>query len=482
MLTWKSLTAFALLFILPMLCWAQQPQQQSDPARGRQSQDRGFPEFTWRRSLPIRPGDPSITKIGGTEVRALAVFDGKLYAGIGYWVDTERENLTLPGAQVLRLDAANSEWQIDFELDQRLPSGKRRYQAISNLQAVRFTIDNKGEALDPPVDLLLAGVWSHGGLEVFFRVTGSPSFPWARIRIPGHENDPSGSQVRSFILHKDRITGADIVFAGASNAIFTGSYDRSEKSIVWNPQPEWQGEMGRPAAKGRVSSFAECNGKVYAAVHGTIYERSDGAAPAWKKVFETAIEIGNNVHVTGLRGLTSIPNVSGPGEVLLASVEDAPSRIYRIDPHQADASGMYSATLEIDVSSFLTRALGTNVTYASIAYNDTTAYPDRDGNCPFRLIGMEAITPDARETFGKFKYDVNAHYLIRDCGGHYALREIQDPQIVPKPQLVAVRALAVSPFAADPTGTVYAGGFDANNNPVHNTAWLYRGVPTGKVP
>jgi hypothetical protein len=44
-----------------------------------------------------------------------------------------------------------------------------------------------------------------------------------------------------------------------------------------------------------------------------------------------------------------------------------------------------------------------------------------------------------------------------------------------------VRALAVSPFASDPVGTVYAGGFDANNNLVHNTAWLYRGISVEKV-
>lgn len=464
MTKWRSIVANSILVLAPALCWAQPP-------------DRGLPEFAWRQSLPIRSGDPGIGKIGGTEVRALAVFDGKLFAAIGYWKDTEQENLALPGAQVLRLDDANSEWQIDFELYQRMPSGKRKYQAISNLKAVHFTVDDKGEVLDPPVDLLLAGVWSHGGLDAFSRVTGSPSFPWARIRIPGHDTDPPGSQIRSFIVHKDQLTGADLVFAGASNAIFTGSYSRSQTGIVWNPQPEWHGDMDRPSAKGRVSSFAESNGRLYAAVHGVIYERLDGTLPAWKKVFETTIQSANNQHVTGLRGLTSIPNISGTGEVLLASVEDAPSRIYRIDPHEVDASGMFNATLELNVSSFLTQALGTETTYAGIAYNDTTEYPGRDRRCPFRLIGMEAITPNADDTFGKFKFNPDAHYLVRDCRGNYTLREIHDPGIVPNPQLVAVRALALSPFAADPIGTIYAGGFDANNNLVHNTAWLYRGVP-----
>jgi hypothetical protein len=60
------------------------------------------------------------------------------------------------------------------------------------------------------------------------------------------------------------------------------------------------------------------------------------------------------------------------------------------------------------------------------------------------------------------------------------LRVIKDKQIEPEPQLVSVRTLAVTPFPSDPPGTVYAGGFDANNNAVHNTAWLYKGVPIVK--
>ena len=122
---WRSIVANSILFLAPALCWAQQDQQQLRPANVHNGQDRSFPEFTWRQSLPIRSGDPGIGKIGGTEVRALAIFDGKLFAAIGYWKDTEQENLALPGAQVLRLDGVNSEWQIDFQLDERMPVGRR---------------------------------------------------------------------------------------------------------------------------------------------------------------------------------------------------------------------------------------------------------------------------------------------------------------------------------------------------------------------
>jgi len=470
---WKWAALSSVLLLVPFLCWAQQRR----PLPSQDSGDWNVPEFVWKQSLPVRFGDPGIAAIGGTEARALVTFDKRLFAGIGYWMDTETENPALPGAQVLRLDASDSEWKVDLELSDRTPRGEREYLAISTLEKVRFDTDSGGAELPEPVDLLLASVWKRGvGLDVFSRRTGSAFQPWIKIPIAGQGETRRGTQVRSFALHRDRVTGIDMVFAGASNSIFVGAYSRSQQRIVWSPATEWQQDfVGRPAAAGRVSSFAECNGKLYAAVHGKVYERIDGSSPSWKKVFETSIY---SAKVTGLRGLTSIPNPSGSGEVLLASVEDNPSRVYRIDPHTTDASGQYGATQELDVSSFLTQTLGTRATYAGIAYNNTTEYPDATGRCVRRLIGLETITPRFPQTFGKQHFDPNAYYLIRDCSGRYALREIQDVQIDPKPELVAVRALTVSPFPSDPAGTVYAGGFDANANPVHNTAWLYKGTPT----
>jgi hypothetical protein len=69
---------------------------------------------------------------------------------------------------------------------------------------------------------------------------------------------------------------------------------------------------------------------------------------------------------------------------------------------------------------------------------------------------------------------------VRDCKGSYTVNWVQDASLNPVPKLVAVRAISLSPFALDPVGTIYVGGFDAGNAPaqgVHNTAWLYKGVP-----
>jgi hypothetical protein len=471
---WKWIVLCSALLALPLVSRAQQAVPLAREVGG------ALPEFDWKQSLQIRSGDPSIAPIGGTEVRALVAFDKKLFAAIGYWMDTEKLRPELPGAQVLRLDSPDSEWKVDFELDERGVQNMRMYQAISNLRVVHVTTDDSGRKLPQQIDVLLAGVWKRGtGLEVFARFAGSGPSVWSRMPIPGQETAERGTQARSFFSHRDRVTGVDMIFLGATKLIIVGCYNSAQKHIVWNPNPEWQSDaIGKAVAAGRVSSFAEANGKLYAAVYGTIYERVDGINPSWKKVFETAI---NSPRVTGLRGLTAIANPSGPGEILLASVEDNPSRIYRVDPHQMDASGMYDWTLDLDVSYFLSEALGTPATYTGIAYNDTMEYPDRTNRCPRRLIGLETITRQAARTFGFQHFNSNAYYLVRDCSGKYVLRQIQDSQIEPKPDLVAVRTLTLSPFPTDPVGTVYAGGFDANRNPVHNTAWLYKGVPARTI-
>jgi len=453
--------------------------QQADMATTREA---GVPEFVWKQSLPIPWGDPGIYPIGGTELRALVVFDNKLFASNDYWMDTEKANPDLPGAQVLRLDGPDSKWQVDLELKDRMPSGLRKYLGIAAMEKVRFTTDGAGQPLGEPVDLLLAGVWNRAadGIDVFSRGIGGN---WTKIPIPGQENAPRGAQVRAFAVHRDSATGVDIVFAGATHGIFTGTFDRASGTVVWNPRAEWTGEPGGFVAGGRarVASFANCGGKLYATSGGAIYEREDGTSPTWKKIFETAIH-SNNANDTGLRGLTCIADPAGSGPVLLVGLENNPCEIFRIDPHKTDAAGGNKATLELDVSAFLTKALGTRAGYGIVAYNNMTEYPDASKRFPSLLMGFEVFTPRASRTFGAKFLNPDAHYLVRDSDGNYTLREIQDLGITPKPQLESVRTIAVSPFASDPPGTLYAGGFDCNSYPVHNTAWLYRGEPSPPIP
>jgi hypothetical protein len=99
-----------------------------------------------------------------------------------------------------------------------------------------------------------------------------------------------------------------------------------------------------------------------------------------------------------------------------------------------------------------------------------------DAGPPALLIGGY----DAKTTSGGLGSQhkaPGAYVLLRDPGGGYRCQEVLDPAITPTPALVATRTIIVSPFADDPPGTVYAGGFDAGNLTPHNSAWLYRGTP-----
>jgi hypothetical protein len=193
---------------------------------------------------------------------------------------------------------------------------------------------------------------------------------------------------------------------------------------------------------------------------------------------------GTSDHVTGLRGLTTIANPNGKGEILMASIEDNPARIVRIQPDkgfQVDDDLPGGVTL----SQYLTTELGTRATYGIPAYNKMTVYPNPvQPHCPSLLFGFEISTPDAPNTFpprptqSRPLWSPNAHYLSRDCDGNYALQTIP-PALFPKP-MVSTRDMLVSPFPEDAPGTIYACGFDVNPPDmitVHNTSWIAKGLP-----
>jgi hypothetical protein len=230
------------------------------------------PLFSWRRSLPIDSTSPGIGPFGGTELRALATMNEALYAGNGYWRDSQQANPALPGAQVYVLDAPTASWRVDAEFNERVaPGGKRRYQAIGALFCARFA--------EARQSVLLASVWDRlGSLTIFAKAgrTGS----WDRYRFA--QTAPANAQTRSFGQHRDRVTGEELVFAGTNPlGIFSGTYDPGKPGgIDWGPYP---GPGISPTeASQRVMSFAQCNAKLYATVGWQIYERQDGKTPSWK--------------------------------------------------------------------------------------------------------------------------------------------------------------------------------------------------------
>jgi hypothetical protein len=406
--------------------------------------------------------------MGGTEMRVLAA-----YAGNGYWED--RPGLEgLQGAEILVLDRTDAHWRVDHLFDEQLPDSRRRDLAVSALKEITFGTYGNGARLPSPVSMLIAANWDLSGTaRVFSR--DDAAVLWSAATLAQDRPTPNVlPQVRSFGEHRDGVTGVDQVFAGQDpRGIFGGTYDPTVAGrIRWSTVPEL--DLSQVSAAGisgrngylRISSFAECNGRLYAAVGQQIYERVDGKPPQWRVVYA-------NWHPghseTGLRGLTAIPAPSGRGEVLLAAVEGSAARIVRVDPRDG------SEVTEIDLSDFLARHWGMPAGYVIAAYNDMASIPDPAGGKAL-LIGLEAFIPLRAEIaaghnvvpVGYGRLEAGGWYLVRRVNGHYDLRQVAADRA-----LVATRTIRASPFAED-KDAVYFAGYDANKAPAHDTAWIYR--------
>jgi poly(A) polymerase len=411
--------------------------------------------------------------MGGTELRNLSVHGGRLYAGNGYWKDQPGPEGPQP-AQILVLDNPAARWRIERSLDERLPNGRTpRHLAVSALQGMTFSTDRAGRALLRPVSMLFAGTWDlSGASQVMGR--NDTSGGWTAMPLPVQRVTSGIQQVRALVAHRDRQTGVDQVFAGNDPyGIFSGGYDDAAAGgIRWGAAPELDiSRISAPSFPGlsllRVTSFAECNGILYATIGQQIYRRLDGAPPHWE-LFYTNPKPGYSE--SGLRGLTAIANPSGDGQALLVAVEGSAARIVRIDP----ASG--EETTELDIPTFLNGVWATKVGYAIAAYNDMAVVAGPRGEAAV-LIGIEAFLPASSPVpAGHVRadgLDGGGWYFVRQGERRYDLRKIGSGQPLTGTPLVATRAIAASPFPSD-ADTIYFAGFDANKRAAHNTAWIFR--------
>jgi len=430
-------------------------------------------EGDFQLSFAAGSSDSAGRFMGGTEIRVLAAHGGKLYAGNGYWEDRPGPE-GLQGAQILALDGPGGRWRVDHSFDERLPSGRPRDLAVSALADINLATDGSGARLPRPASLLIGSTWDlTGATRVFNRddATGV----WTATTLAQDRPAPDFlPQIRSFAVHRDRQTGINLVFAGQDpRGIFSGGYDANVPGrIRWTATPELDiSRISTSAFSGlagrlRVSSFAECNSRLYAAVGQQIYERIDGWEPQWRLLY-TNPHPGHSE--TGLRGLTGVPSASDAGDVLLAAVEGSAPRVVRVDPKDG------SEATDLDLAEFLNSRWQTQVGYVIAAYNDMAKARDAQRG-DLLLMGLETFipprspVPDGHRVveIGHGRLDAGGWYLVRYPDRRYDVRSVDTSQA-----LVATRTIRVSPFSND-GGTLYFGGYDANKAPAHNTAWILR--------
>jgi hypothetical protein len=468
--------------------------------------------------------------LGGTEIRELVAMSGKLYAGNGYWMDQ-------PGpegrktAQVFVLNSSHGLWQQDWDFSSSCPQGFPKCAlAISTLKNLAFVSDKNGTPVD--VHVLVAATWD--------TVDPQRSPVYAKNNSDGkwYETilaNAGGGQVRSFATHVDTITQQDFAFAGeAPNGIYHGllSDKRGAKNniIEWttggdvtngnaNVEYKVSSYTGPPCTgdgERRISSFAEANGKLYAAICFQILERVDGfqescqldqvsvagvCEPRWKVLRTDILQQPHSE--TGLRGLTAVPVKGLSGEEhdeLLVVEEGTEMRIFRINPITR------VARLELNLKNFLSNQFDMKVTYGIASYNNFAKWIDPAGIRKY-IIGVEAfITPEVTVPQTNLSFNIlgdndkltgDAYYIVRNAAASYEVIHIPPDRAT---SMVAVRTAIQSPFSDEcPPGAVkgcpiYFGGFDANKSttqtpcleapctfpplirvPTHNTGWIVKG-------
>jgi hypothetical protein len=437
--------------------------------------------LTWATAYAPGGTDGSGNLMEGTELRALVAFNGALYAGIGYWEDTSAFDPTLPGAQVLRLDAPDSGWQVDLQVDTVVTgngpnAGARKEYAVAGMGALTLTTDSTAAALTNPVSYLAATTWVHpAALRVWTRPVGGA---WEETDFPDSDVGSGGNASgRAFATHRDSVTGVALAFTGSDYGIYSGAYVRSVGDLVWNLTAETWTDQPDFADGARVMSFAECNGALYTTVGAGVFVRHDGPSPSWSNVYTATLPSTVQIGPTGgLRGITCVRASDGSARLIVAVQGPDPS-IVSLDP----AAGFADQT-EVDLKPLLEGSIGAAVHSALVAYNDMTPATDPMTGESVLLIGCDiypqAPVPASVPVWVSAVGDVvaTAHYFVRHADGTYgAFGDMEDPTLSAPPPRVAVRTIAVSPFAADGSAVVYAGGFDANSTLVHNTAWALRG-------
>ena len=441
-----------------------------------------FPRITWKSSLTVGSKDVDGNELGGTEIRSLVAFDGKLFAGNGYWTDIETKNEALPGAQVFVLDRPVSEggrWKQDLQLVQRTQVTKqRRYFTISALQSVTFKTDGAGTRLKRPVDLLLASVWDrYPGVDIFVRGTGKSE--WAKSTLAKAVAGQSHRHVRSFFLYRDSVTKIDMLFAGVSGnkgqptRIVPGVYDpRAPGRIRWLAAESFK---DTPGPGDRVTSFVEANGKLYATVCGKLYERVNGASPEWRMIYQSPNDYApvDKPGENGYRGATVVPGKNG--DHILMAMEGREPEIRRVDPVTRKNKQ------ELDLRVFLKKELKRqDMKYVIPSYNDTAAITLPGGKTA-HFFGIEAFVGKAPNTW-RMGLEKDAWYIVRLDATNYVARRVKDDAKPHPTPMIATRSIIASPFPSELGKVLYAAGYDANHieGVHHDTGWIYRGEFGGK--
>jgi hypothetical protein len=407
--------------------------------------------------------------IGGTELMNLVAHQGKLFAGTGFWEDSE----PYEGPQILRLDSSRGSWIVERTFSEKQPDGTLPlWRRVDAMQEVTFNYDGNGCRLPAPVSLLIAANDTYSPLGVFQKevVANTVIFTrddcsgtWVRASIP-----LKSAGIRSFGFYHDPKTNVDYVFAGTCGHSFVrGVYsEKAPGKIAWDPVPEG----ANPSVSGRIMSFCQFQDHLYASTKPTVYEYTGGDTYQWQQ--RATYQDSPERNVSGLRGLTAVEYGK-----MIGVVEGLGSDSRVLD--------FFPETTELNITSLLKCALGTDFLPTGVtgnreygtdilgAYNNIPAVNDPVTRQTYYLVGLGMSAKRICPFPGK---QHSSWFLARRAPYYWTIQEIPDlgGWTDPQPNPPAVRTIAVSPFAEDHGQVLFMGFYDAADKPCHNTAHIYR--------
>ena len=406
----------------------------------------------------------------------LAAHGGKLFAANGYWLDAR---WVIPpdgqkqSAQVLRLDKADGQWQVDLDLGKANDLGLE-YMKGNILKSVYFTTTGEGRVLNAPKQLLVMAAGSN------FERGGAVS-AWVRDDVAGkwhhtlvrHGSNAGGVRwvPRDMQVYRDRVTGVDRIFLLLGNpGIISGVYDPREPSrIRWDRHVEFP-FLTKGSFFTRPLGIAEANDALHFSEGPSIFRRIDGQRPRWEEILNLAED--TDTDVGGIRGLTAIQNPNGKGQSLLfvwAPGERAQSQVKRLDP---DGKGGYTLHDEANLGQLMSQHLGVKVPYTLGGHNMMYPVPHPTTGEPVHIIGFYGSMVGKPElAWPGSRFYAGALYAVRTATGKYSVQEVNGPYKKGKTLLVSPRAFCRSPF--DPK-EIFIGGHDSSNKISDNLAWIFR--------
>jgi hypothetical protein len=472
-----------------------------------------FPHY----AVSFAPGakDADGVILGGTEIRDLVTFQGKLYAGNSYWKD---QDPIKRNAQILVKDSPTGEWREELNFGDFCSNPAEQCAlATGALAPLAFTADKNGTPVN--VSILAASIWPVGAQTVKLYAKNNVDGKWYETAI----GDAFNGQARSFGVHTDAKTGENLAFVNAGTlGIYHGwlspQRGAGKNPITWvtgESNAEWVAADDSCTGAGeRIMAFAEADGALFASKCFTVMKRIDGpqnnCRPAevdaggghcvqrWVKFWSLDNPPGSE---SGFRGMTQVTYRGAKQWLLLGFEGGSGAAITRLDPQTA------TPYTELDVAETLTQAWGMPTAYIIAAYSGPMPFWYGEDGRRRRIIGLHANI--ARSVPGPSpghslqmsdpsrngaRIEADAWYFLRDAAYSYRLFKL--PPIMAM-RMNGIRAAVSSPWKEECNDkgqncAIYFGGGDASksseatpcyvapcNNlapvPTHDSAFIVKG-------